>query len=164
MNMNLKSVSVSLPGSETPVLIPANQVCSHTCTIKKPAQILDSTQLWFCLYSTGQWWIHFHRWKRHHFCRHISNKPKNPADQRTETNSSHSFKPQWKMVAGELKAPIIQLIKSINKSINWSIPYINPLPQSNDSISKPAKGQNSIRYAYLFFIFNFLGYERSLNM
>lgn len=41
MNMNLKSVSVSLPGTETPVLIPANQVFSHTCATKKRAQILD---------------------------------------------------------------------------------------------------------------------------
>lgn len=39
--MNMKSVSVSLPGSETPVLIPANQVRFHTCTTKKRPQNLD---------------------------------------------------------------------------------------------------------------------------
>lgn len=42
MNMNLQSVNVSLSGIETPVLIPANQVCSHTCTTKKRLQIWNS--------------------------------------------------------------------------------------------------------------------------
>lgn len=68
-------------------------------------------QLWFCLCSTGQWWIHFHGCRHHRFCRHASIKPENPANQRTETNSSHSFKRDWQMVAGELKTPNNQSIK-----------------------------------------------------
>lgn len=41
--MNLNSVSVSLPGIETPVLLPANQVCPHRHKVTtKQAQSLDS--------------------------------------------------------------------------------------------------------------------------
>lgn len=98
-------------------------ILSHVRNQETGADFGLFTQLWFCLCSTGQWWIHFHRWKRHPFCRHTCNKPKNAADQRTETNSSHSFRSQWKMVAGELKAPINQSIQSINQSLNRSIPY-----------------------------------------
>lgn len=42
VNMNLNSVSVSLPGIETPVLLPANQVCPHRHKTTKQAQSLDS--------------------------------------------------------------------------------------------------------------------------
>lgn len=40
--MNLNSVNVSLPGIETPVLLPANQVCPHRCKSTKQVQSLDS--------------------------------------------------------------------------------------------------------------------------
>lgn len=40
--MNLKSVNVLLPGLETPLLLPGNEVGPHTCKTTKQAQSLDS--------------------------------------------------------------------------------------------------------------------------
>lgn len=104
-------------------------------------------QVWFCPCSTGQWWIDFHRWKHHCIYRHPCGNTNNPVDQRTETNASHSFKSQPKWGTGELEAESwggrghfqFVIIQSITHLINFSF------PQTNDLISKPEKGQNSVR-------------------
>lgn len=146
--MNLNSVNVSLPGIETPVLLPANQVCPHSRKSTKQAQSLDSVL--GCDSAFSQQASDDFTFSDEIITVSVGTPAINQTIQLTKGLRQTLLIPsnlnqKWALVsykqshAKEKRHFNVITIQSISQLINRS------LPQSNDLISKPEKGQNSVR-------------------